>query len=264
MQASANDVVASRTRSWKLSKWGAWALALCWVCMLFDIFSLLIIPISLSAVIQQSRHRAFRPLVLIFLLNPLSVFFIGGVVSYWRGAPRLHGGGWVSFHKLDRQTRCFRRVDRSCTGWTQSGWYESAPHNAAIKLMVAMFGYASNSYDGPYPTTAEALAIVTNAPPTPTDLLAVNKVLVDGKEVEISEGKMAWCLGLASILAGSRTNTVQQLPTVRATLQQERCLILYLSKAPDPESAVGCDVVVLFDYQKLRPFFYERYFPIVP
>lgn len=131
--------------------------------VLFWIFwPLAVAVLAVSLVLSVRRNpRHIVPTIALspFVLVPV-VFFGWGVLSYAAGRASLmtYGMPGPEFDNLDRESRCY---------WSTSGCvvdgsepFRHAPNNAAVRMMIAMFGPMSGMYRGAYPTKVEVVALL--------------------------------------------------------------------------------------------------------
>lgn len=119
------------------------------------------------------------------LLTPLAVglaAFAGGVVAYTTGTATRQGYGLpgVEYWNLSRDSR----VSRTTSGCVVMGHEEltMVPNNLAVELMGRLFGAMPGSYRGPYPTRAEASALVeAGAAPLDFSELAAGRLHLAGR-----------------------------------------------------------------------------------
>lgn len=249
-----SDRLLLRQRPWLLVPV---LIAVCWASAFLGPLSVTILLAVPFGVVATVKRRAWLPLTILLLANPLSVAFIEGVVSYARGAPGFLSVGLpvIESFNVDRSTRCFR----SGGGCLVSGneWVFMFPHNSAVRLMSRVFGPAWRTYDGPYPTKDEALALVRDAPPTPVQQFLQGQVVVDGEVIDLGKetvGKLA--KGLRWISLDDPELQDQNLATIQCAPYQTRCLVLRLRERYGETEEYHADVLILFDRWNVRPFAY--------
>jgi hypothetical protein len=248
----------SRRKSWQMA---ASAIGGSWVTLFLGPATLLIVPFLAIAATFSISKRAFWPVIALAFLNPLSVFFAGGMVSYLRGTPTLDFMGLpgIESFNVDRTTRCFRNGG----GCLMDGdeWVFLTPHNTSIKLMASVFGPPRRGYNGPYPTKGEAFKEVKDTKPFSNDLFTQGRVLVGDKEIELGQNVTEKLMKGLQFYSDSLYEMVYGKFVVQAVLYHERCLILRLYQIRSDQindKDLGKDVMVLFDLQNARPFAYFR------
>ena len=223
----------------------------CWVCALLGL-SLVIIALIAGAIALASRRRWIGLSVLV-ALNPLTVLFVGGIVSYVGGAPCLRTAGYLDIEafNLDPSTRCFWRSSGGCLS-SGNEWVYIIPHNLALRLMSRTFGPPSRSYDGPYPSKDEALALVAGAASVPLSGLMADRIEVDGRACSLEEGVgYALVTGLGFFPEYEADTPGEERIKVSAAIHQERCLVLRIR-----QEEVRGDYLVLSDTANGKPFAY--------
>jgi hypothetical protein len=128
-------------------------------------------PLAVLAVatgVLVSLRASRREGALLILLSPFLVVpifcFAGGIVGYARGEARLRAAGLPGpeFHNLDRDLRCYRSTSGCLVDGSEA--FTHGPNNAAVRLMIRLFGPMLGAYLGPYPTREEAWALADAAP----------------------------------------------------------------------------------------------------
>lgn len=235
---------------------------LLWLFLLspLGMFSVLIIPILIHGLIVAAVYRKRVGLVLLLVLNPMCVFFFGGVIDYWQGSPTLNYMGYPAsnFFNIDPETRCFK----SNGGCVINGgeWVYQSTHNYGVLMMCNIFGPPARSYHGPYPTRDEAILLMGNAETIDTDAFRSGAFKVGGEVFELPQEMIEryadrWMLyGLSGKYGyGSELEIV-----VRGGLYQGRCLILGIQQFEvEPRSAnpfLEADMMILIDTKTMRPF----------
>jgi hypothetical protein len=227
-------------------------LVACWVCALLGPASLLLIPALIAGTIALASRRRWIGLSALLALNPLTVLFVGGIVSYVGGAPCLRFVGYpgADAFNLDPSTRCFR-TGGGCL-LLGNEWVYLIPHNLALRLMSRTFGPPSRSYDGPYPSKDEALALVSNAPTASVSGLMADRVEAGRKVYLLEEGVgYALVIGLRFFPEYEADTPEEERIKVSAAIHQERCLVLRIR-----QKDTGHDYVVLCDTANGKPFAY--------
>ena len=67
-------------------------------------------------------------------------------------------------------------------------WVELEPYNAAVRLMITVFGPMAGTYDGPYPTIAQAKAALAHSVDVPADQLWIDRVPMKDTTIELDVG----------------------------------------------------------------------------
>ena len=237
---------------------------------MLSILSLLILPALAVGMVSTVRKKAWFALFLLLSLNPLAVFFAGGVVAYFQGAPTIRFMGLpdIESFNIDRSTRCFS----SGGGCVMHGneWVFLTPHNLAVRTMAQIFGPPSRSYDGPYPTQEEAMQLTANAPPIPISPFLEGNVNVNGKVVTLDKAMIKRIVDRLNYFYLSEDDIQDLNSRVRAVIYQKRCLILRLSANDPPGEMEGLnfDAMIFFDTNTKRPFAYfnltRNYLPRYP
>ncbi len=229
-------------------------LAGCWVVAFLGPFSYLVVPAVLVALWRAWHQRTRVALVLLIVLNPLSGFFIAGVASYVNGAPVLHSRHLpdLESYNPDPLDRCPRGLG-SCLV-NGSDWLTIHTPNAAVLLMSRCFGPSALAYNGPYPTKAEALALMPETLLSPVDQFLKGRVLADGKMVRLQPAVVRALAGLVGL-------ENDDITPIHARLYHNRCLILRFSRRIGSSANAenfDTDVLVLVDRSSQRPFAYYQ------
>jgi len=227
---------------------GSWAVAF------LGPFSYLVIPAVLVALWRARRQRTRVALPLLIFLNPVSGFFIAGVATYLNGAPILHFRHLpdLESYNPNPSDRC-PRSPASCQV-NSSDWLTIHTPNAAVLFMSRCFGPPALAYNGPYPTKAEALALMPKTLLSPVDQFLKGRVLADGKMVRLQPAVVRALAGLVGL-------ENDDITPIHARLYQSRCLILRFSRRTDPSAIAenfDTDVLVLVDRSNQRPFAYYQ------
>lgn len=238
-------------------------IATCWVLSFLSVLSFLILPFLGFALFRTSRHRAWIPMVVLLLGNPLGFWFVEGLVDYAKGAPTLRYMGLpaIEFYNIDPKTRCFRRTGGCVVDGDE--WVSQGSHNLGVLALATVFGTPSRSYDGPYPTREEALAMVAGSPKLNMSEFVKGRIMVGDRSLELEPGMLEKILSSV----GDFSLTAYQYPDAapgsfaQAADIEGRCLIIRIVE-PDPFSTAteseNQDHMVLFDRKNLRPFAYYR------
>lgn len=229
-----------------------------WIAAFLGPLSFVIPILILIGIPLLCWKRAFRPLVWLLLLNPLTVAFGFGVASYLQGAPHLRYMGLMSieFYNVDPDTRCFRSTGGCVV--ESNEWVRDVPHNFALATLTTIFGPASRCYDGPYPSKEEAMQAVETAEPTPLDVFVGGNVMAEGKAVDLAAPMVAKILEGSAFLALQPGHDDDVRTEITAATFHDRCLVLRIRRgeADDEPEAPGGDVLILFDMKNKRPFAY--------
>lgn len=131
-------------------------------------------------------------------------------------------------------------------------WISISPHNSALGLMSWVFGPPSRSYDGPYPSKEQALAILSEA----TEV-AMPDILSDripcGPDVCLLEEGVGPALvsGLGFYPLDKPDDSDEDQIKISAVFYQERCLVLRIRQKRN-----YLDYLLLIDRTKGKPFAY--------
>ena len=248
-----------------LLPWNAAGITLlvCWVTSFLGCLSFVIIPFIIIGIIVAIWRKAILPCLFVILLNPLSIFFFGGVVSYIGGSPAYGFRGLPRIESLnpDRQTRCFRRGGGCVVHGNE--WVYLRPHNLALDVMVSLFGPPRNAYDGPYPSKEDALHHIENAAFISLEDFREGRIAVDEQIIELGEellGKLVTGLEFYSLLSYLEyANENVENVTVQARTFEDRCIILRITETYDISNNsddVMNDFLILLDKNNKRPFAY--------
>ena len=139
--------------------------------------------------------------------------------------------------------------------------------------MTRIFGPQPQTYTGPYPTEAEALAVANNAPPVPTAEVVADAINLGGRIVRLDTGVGAGLCRASRACFDPATGTFfPEVGPVRAAVWKNACIIIRIPTGflPDPQTPVQPACVAVCDLRTGRPFayyaegdYYHR-FPPVP
>jgi len=212
-----------------------------------------------------ASRRALIACAIVLLLSPFSVFFFGGVTSYLIGRPTLLGVGLpgTTYHNIDRKYRC---------EWETLGdlvfgneWLICKFNNVAVKLMVRIFGPASGSYIGPYPTKEQALRALAYATPVRLDCFLADHFAIGQREVRLDKGVgkgLLRCTGRKGYFhEGWFGHSPEEPGPIRCAIWQDRCLIVWIpSRYPYDEDGRWdrhrSARIAVVDLERGRPFAY--------
>lgn len=232
-------------------------LIICWVLSVipFPGTGFLAVGTIVASIPLAFRWRSALPLMLL-LVNPTSISFCLGTIEWFNEKPRLSFMGLPGneFFNLDPTTRCYRSTGGCLV--TGNEWLTRSPHNAGLRLMVNLFGGPKGTYHGPYPSKAEAVTLTAAASETPSELFLKGTVLANGREIALGRDNVQKLLrDFGMIFFGIDSDNSSQ--KVRATIFQDRCLIIQISmkqRNPDGSLLDESEGVVLYDSNNLRPF----------
>jgi hypothetical protein len=229
-----------------------WVLV-CWV--LFPLGPLsLVMAITLPIAVWYAIRARSVVTVFLLLLNPLSLFFLSGVVDYAGGRPTLRGMGLPSpeYANIDRATRC-RRSSGGCL-IRGNEWISIVPHNLALRTMVFFFGPPSSAYDGPYPTREEAMAAVSaGGVPVSAEQFVSGALPTDTGDIRIDMQVMEKVGIHLFPLSGYGMGEAREGEQLHSVLWQGRCLILRWRRKQDADQEKD-EVILLIDRRNSRPF----------
>lgn len=232
-------------------------LSLYWVLSFLGPLSFLILFFLGFAMFRAASRRAWPPLILMIAANPLTLFFVGGVVDYSKGNPTIRSMGLPSFEffNLDPQTLCFR----STGGCVVSGheWVSHELHNLGVLAAVTAFGPPPGSYDGPYPAKQEALHLIADAPDLNPKDFQKGRVQAGGRMIQLDPtmiGEWGMMFGMFELMDGMEPDSDSGI-RAQAFLLEGRCLILRLSQKDTYHGDVQ-DFIILLDARNRRPFAY--------
>jgi len=226
-----------------------------WVLALLGPLSLFLVPGLVGMVVYALMRRRYVSLAAVVLLNPLFIAFLLGCRSYLKGAPTLYGMGLprIEYFNIDPDTRCFKSTGGCLVRGNE--WVFQVPSNFAVRLLAKLWGPAQGCYDGPYPTTAQALARLAS---DSVDLGwedFINDRIPLGERVVSIEPETG-----KEILRGLQfyLELEEDRPTISAALFQDRCLIARIKSANEQRLSVSGvkDYIIFFDTQNGMPFAY--------
>lgn len=231
-------------------------LLLCWVLSFLGPLSFLIFFILGFSVIRAIYRKAWLPLILLIAANPFAFFFVGGVVDYAKGSPMLRGMGLPGseYHNIDPKTRCMRRSGGCVIRGHE--WVSNGFHNLGVRMAVAVCGYPSRSYDGPYPSKEQALQRISNAPDLPLKEFRKGEIRFGDRLIRLDPsfvpewGRM---FGMFELMEDMEEEAGFEIHA-KAVLFEGRCLILRLTQPQGGGETQ--EFIILLDTRNLRPFAY--------
>ncbi|HEX7261232.1 MAG TPA: hypothetical protein VF258_05405 [Luteolibacter sp.] len=238
-------------------------IALCWVFSMLSILSWLILPLAGFALLRASRRGAWRPFLLLLLVNPMGVYFICGMADYAKGAPKLHHMGLPSIesYNIEPNTRAFHQTGGCLVRGNE--WVSQGFHNLGVLALAAVLGPPSRSYDGPYPTEEEARCLSSSAPALNISDFLKGRIPVGGETLEMSSEQIrtiAQDLRLFALVYDG--DPVPSGISIQAVKFESRCLILrfveFDSYTDTTVESADRDFLVLFDRNNMRPFAYYQ------
>jgi hypothetical protein len=173
------------------------------------------------------------------LLTPIAVAlggFSSGVVGYLTGTARLQYMGMPGpdFWNVDPQSGATPTTG-GCIVWGHE-FLTQIPNNAAVKVLASVFGQMPFSYDGPYPSLDEALALVANGHNRVSDDdLRHGHIVVGQRDYAVPD----------SLQASVRRRVAEKKLLVRVVLVGDRLLVFR-----DPDS--HGNLIRLFDLRTHR------------
>lgn len=247
---------------------GRWAfavgiVALCWMLSMLSILSWLIFPLLGFALFRACRRVAWLPMLLLVLANPMGVWFIGGLVDYAKGAPKLRYMGLPSMesYNIDPQTRCFSQTGGCVIHGNE--WVSQVSHNLGVLALATLFGPPSRSYDGPYPSKEEAFQMAAASPKLDLSEFIKGRIPAGGRHIQMDSGMvedLLTTLGIYSLMDYQFTGDAPGT-FVQAAIIQDRCLIIRIveiDSMPSTTRSEDQDHVIMMDMKIMRPFAYYR------
>jgi hypothetical protein len=201
-------------------------------------------------------------------LSPLVAFFLLGGIRYCTGEAVLVGSGlpMEEAYNIDPDLRC---------SWVSAGclvsgneWMQQDPNNAAVKMMIALFGPQPGSYTGPYPTRTDAAKALDSGEPLDLGQLAADRVVLKSQSVTLAAGKGPAMLrgtefeykllyqASGKTFPTEEARSLDRFGPITGTLWRGQCLIVRVptsessALAPMPQSAV----TVIIDAKTGKPF----------
>jgi hypothetical protein len=248
------------------------------VLSVLPLLGFLVLPLLLVAVIANMRRRRQTHAIVILALSPFALCFYWGVIDYSRGQARFRCMGLPStrFYNIDPVYRCGRATGGCMVDGTE--WMRDEPYNTAVRLMVKLFGPMSGSYAGPYPTQAEAEAVLAASVPVPLAELAGDRVRVSGRTINLDSGVGAglfentiWGWANAAKDKDERLQLERDFGPIGGAVFQGSVLVLRIPTGPSISQRTGVApaMLVLIDCGSGRPFayygqgdYYHRFPPV--
>lgn len=151
----------------------------CWGGVALGWHETLVYLVPLLLIVLAIRRRSYGVMLLLLLGTPLTPPFVEGVMDYARGEGLLRTmegrSAWTeNVHPYWRcQGESGKRTVRA-----EAGFRWTVPYNAALKTCILLFGPMEGSYDGPYPTMDEAIAVTEDGLPFNYHMLMLGRFVV--------------------------------------------------------------------------------------
>lgn len=229
-------------------------LAAVWVTVIiWPLAPLMVVPMGGILVLAAVR-RSFV-IAALLLVSPSGISLIAGVADWFSERPSFHFMGLPSprADNLDPASRCFHATG----GCLVSGgeWLIQGPHNLGLGLMVRLLGPPRTTYDGPYPTQAEADELTKDAAPTAVAEFVDGSVRLGTNTLTLSRD-YAQTLAMDAGAFCFDCELDNSQASVRAAMYGARCLLIRLAvrHADDGLSAGDVDCIFLIDATNQRAF----------
>jgi hypothetical protein len=236
---------------------GAWALFLLGLTVYGSLFAAV-----LAAVVAVWRKK-HALMVAALLLNPFSIGFLRGALSFIAGDGRLHSYGTPRTESqcIDPHYRCERFITRRKLQ-SNCQVLEHELMNSGLKSMIEIFGPMRASYPGPYPSKAEALQSLAAAVDIPATDLGTDVISVGLDTFRLDPG-----VG-PQLLQGTPWEPAVHSPShsmylareygpIQAAVLKETCLALRIPmEPPKPPPNEPAALLVVIDTRTGRPFAY--------
>lgn len=231
-----------------------------WVILSWVIFPLGPLSLAMAITLPLALCHAIRArsgaAVALVLANPLSFFFLQGVMDYAGGTPALRGMGLPGpeYANIDPATRC-RRISGGCVIRGHE-WASILPHNLALRTMVFLFGPPAGTYDGPYPTREEAMAAVSaTGTLVSVQQFAAGTIPTAAGEVRMEHQVLEKISTHLFAFSGYGMGKEIEGEQLHAALWHGRCLIMRWRGSPDLAAEDGIpEVMVCVDARSGKPF----------
>ena len=220
---------------------------------------MMIVPALGAAFCLIFIWRSLWPLTVI-VLSPFVVNFAFGAAEWFRDRPQFCYMGLPrpEFFNLDSETRCYKSTRGDLIHGGE--WVADEPHNAGLDLMLHIFGRARRSYQGPYPTKSEAVALTESAPGSDPKSFEEGSITANGKKINLGTN---FAERLQSDLGASWTfltaDPEHDYRRVNTAVVSNECLLIRLrfevpSNDRDTFDLGPCDGIMLIDLNTMRPF----------
>lgn len=247
----------------KIWRFAGMIVVICWALSFLGPLSWLMFLMLGLALLRTSYRGAWLPMLLIFVANPMVVWFFTGIVDYAKGSPRLWYMGLPSleFYNIDPKTRCFKQTGGCLVSGNE--WVSQGFHNLGLLAMGAVFGAPSRSYNGPYPSKEEAFHEVSGAPKLDMPEFLKGRIAVAGRHVELDPKivrSFGSTLGIYPLMDEEYLDEDSGI-FAQAVVHRDRCLILRIVEPdifPSTSEIHDEDYIILVDLKNLRPFAYYR------
>lgn len=227
----------------------------CWIVFPLGPLSLILPFLLLFALRRAIADKAFFIIAVIILANPLTFFFARGAMEYFSGRPALHGMGLPGpeHANIDPETRCFS----ASGGCVISGdeWVHIFPHNLALRILTTVLGPPSDTYDGPYPTRAEAIAASTPGTLVSPEDFKSGNIPTDSGLVRLDPVLIEKIVSHLLPFSGYAKGELLVEEQLHAALFQKRCLILrWRGETPVDANEEMDEAIILIDIRNIKPF----------
>ncbi len=227
---------------------GLWFIPL----FLFDSFIIATTSLTMGIAFPLIKKN-WLLLTLVLLLNPFSFAIVPAAIDYNQGIARLKGMGLpnIEYYNIDPETR-YTRTTGGCL-INGNEWLRDTPYNMTVILLCKIFGWQKGSYDGPYPSKAEALILSDRAKIVPTSDFINGTIRVNGSGLQLTNEQIeALIHGLYLEFCIFKDECKKG--TVSAIVYQDRCLILRIQYTI--RSNEKSDFMIFFDLDNSRQFAY--------
>lgn len=156
-----------------------------WASAFVPDMALFAVPGVLVAVLWLFWRRAWLFAIAIVVVSPCTLYACRAAFDYSRGTAQLERivSPFPEAWNVDRDTRYVIHM-RDCM-IDEKDLVTLDPYNAALEVLSRTFGPMRGTYDGPYPTEAEAQRAVRAARPVSEQELAQDIIVVGGRRVRL-------------------------------------------------------------------------------
>ena len=239
--------------TWSRLHWLIPVLAGIWVGSVVPLLNIVCLIAAFPLALYLAAKHRWLAAVLVLLLCPSGTAAWTAAIDYWNGTATLQYSGLPGpeFYNLDPELRCGRTTSGCLVDGSED--FTQIPNNAAVAMLVRLFGPQRGTYTGPYPTREQAFAALTvGTPVAPTDL-ASDVVPVAGVRINLATGVgQALFRGTKyQVLAVDPTleaSIVKEIGPITASLYQQQSLLL---RIPGGEGSLQ---IALIDRSSGRPF----------
>ena len=237
-----------------------WGLAAAGATWLLSLILSLGNPVCLTLLLLFCFQRLWISFVLLLAFSPFVFHVARGVVDYSLGRAAIPRYGLLSAEgkNLDEELRC-PISPKGCVV-TLDGAINADLYSTTLRLFTKTFGLMPSAYDGPYPSSEEAVILLQQGKAVDPDRLGTDVLSFGGRQIQLVKGTGKRCLRWSAYDSEYLEDwTADEQPTSRidGVLIDDRCAVLrvttlrlYARNLEDRSSWYRESTVVLIDARR--------------